>query len=65
MNNWKSKTYIIAIIAGALSGALAGYILVRRSEELNEPPKISAGDGVKVGLGVLSLLRLVSEFAAH
>lgn len=63
MNNWKTKTLVVAIIVGALSGALAGFILVRRAEELDRQPKLTAGDGVKVGLGVLGLMRLVSEFA--
>jgi hypothetical protein len=63
MNNWKTKTFVIAIIVGAVSGALAGYVLVRRAEENDQQPRLKAGDGVKVGLGVLGLLRLVSEFS--
>jgi hypothetical protein len=65
MDSWKTKTMIIATTIGAVSGALAGYILVRRSEELNQLPKLSAGDGVKIGLGVLGLLRLIADFAAE
>jgi hypothetical protein len=63
MDNWKTRTYLIGGFVGLLSGILAGYILIQRAEAANRLPQITAGDGVKVGLGVLGLLRLVAEFA--
>jgi hypothetical protein len=59
--NWKKKTLLISVAAGALLGILAGIILVQRSEQTQIQPKLSAGDGVKVGLGVLGVLRLLSD----
>ncbi|NPV55506.1 MAG: hypothetical protein HPY76_02375 [Anaerolineae bacterium] len=60
-DNWKTKTLIIGAIVGALGGLLAGYILIQRSEATASKPALSAGDGVKVGLGVLDVLRVISD----
>jgi hypothetical protein len=63
MESWRTRTLIAGAVIGALAGLAAGYVLVQRAEEMNEAPKLSAGDGVKLGLGVLGLLRLVSDFS--
>lgn len=59
--NWKTKTFIIGAFAGLTIGLAAAYILIQRSEQENIPPQITAGDGVKVGLGLLGVLRLISD----
>ncbi|TLN16756.1 hypothetical protein FDZ74_07795 [bacterium] len=59
--NWKKKTLLISVAAGALLGVVAGLILVQRSEQVQAQPRLTAGDGVKVGLGVLGVLRLLSD----
>ena len=59
--NWKKKTLLISVDAGALLGVVAGLILVQRSEQVQAQPRLTAGDGVKVGLGVLGVLRLLSD----
>ncbi len=61
-NNWKTRTMILATVIGAIAGAAAGYVVVRRNDELNRTPQLTPGDGLKLGLGVLGLIRLVSEF---
>ena len=61
--NWKTKTIIIGAIIGALTGAAAAMIFVQQAEKKNSQPKLNAGEGVKLGLGVLGLLRLVSDMA--
>lgn len=61
--NWKTKTLLIGAIAGAVTGLLASYMLIQRAEQQETTPKLSSGEGVKLGLGILGLLRLVSEFA--
>jgi hypothetical protein len=64
MNNiqsWKTKTILIGTIIGALTGATAAYIVIQQAEKKNTQPKLNAGEGVKLGLGVLGLLRLVSD----
>ncbi|HZW02791.1 MAG TPA: hypothetical protein VFF68_02595 [Anaerolineaceae bacterium] len=61
--DWKTRTLLIGGVIGLLTGLAGGYIIVQRAEATSHTPKITAGDGVKVGLSVLGLLRLVSEFA--
>ena len=60
-SQWKKKTLLITGGLGAALGILAGLILVQRSEQTQTPPQLTAGDGVKVGLGVLGVLRLLSD----
>lgn len=62
-SNWKQKTLLVGVLLGALSGLLAAYMLIQRAEKDETRPHLSTGEGVKVGLGVLGLLRLVSELA--
>jgi hypothetical protein len=59
--NWKVKTLIIGGLIGAASGLLAAYILINRAENEQIRPRLTAGDGVKVGIGLLGLLRLISD----
>ncbi len=61
--NWRNKTLIIGGVAGLLLGLGAAYIVIQRSEQLNTLPQVTAGDGVKIGLGVLGVLRLVADVA--
>lgn len=61
--NWKNKTTIIGAIAGLALGLASAYIIIQRSEQLNTQPEISAGDGVKIGLGVLGVMRLIADIA--
>lgn len=60
-SQWKKKTLLITVALGAALGILAGLILVQRSEQTQTQPQLTAGDGVKVGLGVLGVLRLLSD----
>ena len=59
-DSWKSKTLIIGGLLGLLSGLLAASMLIKRSEQNEKNLSISPGDGVKVGLGVLGVLKLIS-----
>lgn len=61
--NWRNKTLMIGAVAGLVIGLAGAYIVIQRSEQLNTLPELSPGDGVKVGLGVLGVLRLVAEIA--
>lgn len=58
---WQAKVLIVGVVLGLLTGVGAAYILIQRAQRENSQPEVSAGDGVKLGLGVLGLLRLVSE----
>jgi hypothetical protein len=60
-NNWKTKTMLIGAVVGAITGIAAAMIVIERAERERTTPSISAGDGVKLGLGVLGLMRLISD----
>lgn len=62
-DNWKTKTLIIGGVVGIIAGLVAAYILIQRAEAEESRPKITAGEGVKVGLGVLTVLRLIADLA--
>jgi hypothetical protein len=60
-SNWKSKTLIVGALIGAVSGLGAAYMLIQRAERRGAVPKLGAGEGLKIGLWVLGLLRQVGE----
>jgi hypothetical protein len=62
---WKTKTLFIGTVVGALTGLFAGYLLVKRAEQTQQKPQLNAGDGVKIGLSILGVLKLISELVEH
>jgi hypothetical protein len=60
-SNWRVRTMLLGGVLGALTGVAAAYLLIRRSEDGEQPPKIGAGEGVRLGLLLLGLLRQVTE----
>lgn len=64
-DNWKITTMIIGTVVGALTGAGAAYLLIQRGEKDETQPKITASQGIQVGLGLLGLLRLISGFGSE
>jgi hypothetical protein len=61
---WKTKTVILGTIIGALAGAASGYMLVKRAEAEEKKPKLTAGEGVQLGLSVLGVMRLIAGFGS-
>ena len=64
-DNWKTKTLLIGAVVGTAIGVLGAFILVQAADKAKTQPQLSAGDGVKVGLGVLAVLRLLSDLGTH
>jgi len=60
-DNWKTKALLIGAGVGLLAGLGAAYMLVQRAEKDGGRPELSAGEGVKLGLLVLGLLRQVAQ----
>ena len=61
LNNWKTKTYIIGAVAGALVGLGTAFLLARSSaERTGGPPKVTTMDALKVGVGVIGLMRAIA-----
>ena len=58
----KQKTLIFGTIIGALAGAASAYLLINRAESEDGDAKLTAGEGIQVGLGLLGLMRLIAGF---
>jgi len=59
--NWKSKTLVIGVVVGALAGLGAAYILIQRAEREGVRPQLGAGEGVKLGVMLMGLLRQIAS----
>ena len=62
-SNWKTVAYLIGGTAGLVAGLAAAFIFIRTREEVEsaDQRKLSSGEGVKIGLGIASLLRMIAE----
>ncbi len=58
--SWKAKVLLIGGLLGALTGVGVAYLLTQRAEEEGEL-RLTPGEGVRLGLLLLGLLRQVSE----
>jgi hypothetical protein len=61
--NWKMITMVVGAVVGVISGLIAAYIIIQRADEEERHPQMTAGDGVKLGIGVLGVLRTVADLA--
>lgn len=56
--SWKTKTYIIGGLVGLFLGLTTAFLLNRSADERGGgPPELSTGDFLKVGVGVIGLVR--------
>jgi nitrate reductase gamma subunit len=58
--NWKAMALVVGAVAGAATGLAAAYVLVRRAEKRGEALAVSTGEGLRLGLLVMGLLREVA-----
>ena len=56
-----SKILLAGVVLGALVGLGAAYLITNRVEEDGQPLKISSGEGIKLGVLVLGLLRQIAS----
>jgi len=63
--NWKTKTLLIGTTVGAVTGLVAALIIMQRAEKNETSPRLTAGDSVKVGMGVLGVLRMLSDISTR
>lgn len=59
--NWKTKTLVLGGIIGAAVGLGAAYLLIQRAEKEQGKLQMNAGEGIKLGLLVLGLLRQIAQ----
>jgi hypothetical protein len=58
---WKTVTYIIGGTLGLATGLAAAFLFIRGREESEGDHRITSGQGVKIGLGIITLLRQITE----
>ncbi len=59
--HWKRKTLLLGAAVGSIAGLIAAIIIIQRAEQQNTKPRLTAGDGIKLGLGILGVLRSLGE----
>jgi len=60
-SNWKTRTLIVGVLAGALTGLGVAFVLIQRAEQEGGAVQLGTSDGLKLGMGVLGLLRQVGQ----
>ncbi len=61
--NQKTKTLIIGSFIGAIIGIAASYILLKRMDTDETSPALTRSQGLKIGMGVIGLLKMVSDLS--
>ncbi len=61
--DWKPKALLIGLAVGALTGLVGAWLLVRRAEASGSRPRLEAGEGLRIGVLVMGLLRQVAMIA--
>ena len=57
----KSRTIIFGVLLGAVTGLIAAVLLNRRAERNESVSAITSGEGLKLGVLVLGLLRAIAS----
>jgi hypothetical protein len=58
---WKNKVLVLGGVLGGLVGVGAAYLLVQRAEREGTEVQLGTGEGIRLGLLVLTMLRQVSR----
>lgn len=58
-SDWRPKVLIVGGVLGATVGLAAAYLLLQRAGE-EQPPDITVGEGIKIGMLVAGLLRSIA-----
>ncbi len=57
----RNRTLVLGALIGAFTGLVAAMLLNRRAEQEGTELAISAGDGMKLGVMVIGLLRAIAS----
>lgn len=60
-SNWKKPIMLIGGVGGLLVGLAAAYLYIRSKEEGDIERKFTSSQGMKIGLGVVSLLKQIAD----
>ena len=58
---WKRNALIIGAVLGAITGAGTAYMLTQRATNDGTPPTFTSGEGLKLSLLLLGLVRQVVQ----
>jgi hypothetical protein len=64
MEPWKTKILISGGLLGTIAGLVAAFLMVKRAETADTRPQLTASEGVKIGIGVLGLIKVISDFGS-
>jgi hypothetical protein len=56
----KTKILIVGGILGCVTGIIAAHMLIQRAEKDGSSPKLSTGEGIKLGALVFTALRQIA-----
>lgn len=62
-DSWKTRVFAVGALVGALTGLAGAYLLVRKAEARGTAPQLDAGEGIRIGVLVMGLLRQVAMIA--
>ncbi|MBP9675420.1 MAG: hypothetical protein KBD67_01655 [Anaerolineaceae bacterium] len=57
----KAIKYLIGGAVGLLTGLAAAYLIINNEAKTGESLKLTSSNGAKIGLGIVTLLRLISD----
>ena len=63
--NMKVRVYLVSTILGALTGLGIALVMVKRAEETGETLQFGTREGLRLGVGILGLLRQVGKLSAN
>jgi len=63
-SKWKSLTYLIGGTLGLATGLAAAFLFIRSRENSEGDHSITSGQGVKIGMGIVTFLRNIMESTA-
>jgi hypothetical protein len=58
---WKTRALLVGGVLGALLGVGTTYLLLQRAEREGEPLSIGTGEGIRLGMLVMGMLRQVAQ----
>jgi gas vesicle protein len=57
----KNKTILYGALIGAITGLIAAVLITRRAEKNESETAITAGEGMKLGVLIIGLLRAIAS----
>jgi gas vesicle protein len=58
---WKTKALLLGGLIGAILGMGTAYLLAQRAERQGETLKLGTGEGIRLGMLALGMLRQVAN----